>query len=81
MRCSGRGCPFRKVTRRVTRSRKTVNLHRPFGRRALRRGTRVELRFERAGRIGRVLRFRMGSPGVPSVDYLCRPPGRKIRDC
>jgi Putative metal-binding motif len=81
LRCSGPGCPFRKVTRRVRRSRSTVNLHRPFGTRGLRRGTRVELRFTRAGRIGRVHRFRMAAPGVPSVEFLCRPPGQRVRAC
>ena len=58
-----------------------MNLHRPFGTRSLGRGARVELRFTLAGRIGRVQRFRIGSPGVPSVDFLCQPPGRRIRDC
>ena len=82
LRCSGPGCPFSTVTRRVTRGGRTINLHRPFGNRALRRGARVELRLTRAGRIGRVLRFRIGSsPGVPSVDFLCQPPGQRIRDC
>jgi hypothetical protein len=82
LRCSGPGCPFRKVTRRVTRGGRTVNLHRPFANRALRRGARVELRLTHAGRIGRVLRFRIGSTaGEPSVDFLCQPPGQRIRDC
>lgn len=81
MRCSGPGCPFRKVTRRVKRSRARVNLHRFLGNRGLRRGARVELRFTRAGRIGRVLRYRIGSPGVPKVDFLCQPPGQRARDC
>ena len=58
-----------------------MNLHRAFGNRALGRGARVEVRFTRAGRIGRVQRFRIGSPGVPSVDFLCQPPGQRIRDC
>ena len=81
MRCSGAGCPFRKVTRRVKRSRARVNLHRFLGNRGLRRGARVELRFTRAGQIGRVLRYRIGSPGVPKVDFLCQPPGQRARDC
>jgi hypothetical protein len=82
LRCSGGGCPFRKVTRRVTRGGRTINLHRPFGNRALRRGARVELRLTRSGRIGRVLRFRIGAAaGEPSVDFLCKPPGQRIRDC
>jgi hypothetical protein len=82
LRCSGGGCPFRKVTRRVTRGGRTVNLHRPFGNRGLRRGARVELRLTRSGRIGRVLRFRIGATaGQPNVDFLCQPPGQRARDC
>jgi Putative metal-binding motif len=81
VRCTGSGCPSRRLTRRVTRSKGTVNLHRFLGNRRLGRGARVELRFTRAGRIGRVHRFRMGRPGVPSVAFLCRPPGGRIRDC
>ena len=81
MRCSGRGCPFKKVNKRVTRSRQTINLHRSLGRHALARGARVDLEFTRAGRIGRVLRYKIGSPGVPSVGFQCRPPGAKTRDC
>jgi Putative metal-binding motif len=81
LRCSGSGCPSRKLTRRVRRSRSTVNLHSFLGTRRLGRGARVELRFSRAGRIGRVHRFRMGRPGVPSVDFRCRPPRGRIRDC
>jgi hypothetical protein len=81
LRCTGRGCPPRKVTKRVRKSRSTVNLHSFLGSRRLGRGARVELRLTRAGRIGRVHRFRMGRPGVPSVDFRCRPPGGRIRDC
>jgi Putative metal-binding motif len=81
MRCSGSGCRSRRAVRRVTRSRARVNLHGFLGNRRLRRGARVQLRFTRAGRIGRVLRYRIGSPGVPRVDFLCQPPGQKTRDC
>jgi hypothetical protein len=81
LRCSGPGCPSRRMTRRVRKSRATLNLHRFLGTRRLGRGARVELRFTRAGRVGRIHRFRMGRPGVPSVDFRCRPPGGRIRDC
>jgi hypothetical protein len=81
LRCSGGGCPSRTMTRTVRRSRSTLNLHSFLGNRRLRRGARVELRFTRAGRIGRVHRFRMARPGVPSVDFRCRPPRGRIRDC
>jgi hypothetical protein len=81
LRCSGRGCPFRKVVRRV-KGKRPVNLHGPFKGRALRPGTKIELRLTRAGRIGRVLRFRITStPGVPRFAFKCKPPGRSVRDC
>jgi hypothetical protein len=81
LRCRGRGCPSRRMVKRVRRSRSTVNLHGFLGARRLGRRARVELRFTRAGRIGRVHSFRMAAPGVPSVDFRCRPPGARIRDC
>jgi Putative metal-binding motif len=81
MKCSGAGCPFRTITRRV-RNKRPVNLHKPFGNAGLGRGARVELSLTRAGRIGRVLRYRMtATPGVPSVGLLCRPPGGRTRAC
>jgi hypothetical protein len=81
MRCSGGGCPFRTVRRRVDTGR-PINLHRFLGDAGLRRGARVTLEFTRAGRIGRVLKFRMrATPGVPSVSLQCRPPGQRVRDC
>jgi hypothetical protein len=80
LRCSGPGCPFKRVLRRVRRGR-PVKLHGAFGNRTLGRGARVEVRLSRSGRIGRVLRFRMGAPGTPSVDFKCLPPGGRVRDC
>jgi hypothetical protein len=80
VRCVGPGCPFRRARRRVT-SRRPVDLHGLFGDRALARGTRVDVRLTRAGRIGRLLRFRMSAPGTPLADILCLPPGGRPRDC
>ena len=80
VRCKGRGCRFRRASRRVT-SRRPVNLHGLFGTSALARGTVVDVRLTRAGRIGRLLRFRMSAPGTPVVDVLCLPPGGRARDC
>ncbi len=80
LRCSGPGCPFRKVVRRV-RNRRPVSLHRHFGDRGLGRGAKVEVRLTRAGRIGRLLRFTIGAPGTPSVAFRCLPPGGRARDC
>ena len=79
--CSGSGCAFRKAVRKVT-SRRAVKLSGLFGDRSLGRGARVEVRLTHAGRIGRVLRFRItATPGVPSVAFRCKPPGQRVRDC
>ena len=79
--CSGSGCAFRRAVRKVTSSR-AVRLHSLFRNRTLGRGARVEVQLTHAGRIGRVLRFRMTStPGVPSVEFQCKPPGKRVRDC
>jgi hypothetical protein len=81
LRCTGaRACP-RKVTRTVPRRHRTVDLHPVLGARTLPRGARVELTITHSSRIGRVLRYRVGSPGVPSVQFLCRPPGAKAGPC
>ena len=81
MRCSGSGCRSRRAAAGHAQPRRRVNLHALPRQPRARRGARVQLRFTHAGRIGRVLRYRIGSPGVPSVDFLCQPPGQKIRDC
>jgi hypothetical protein len=79
--CSGGGC-FKGTKRRTVRSRtKPVNLHPILGSRALRRGAKVTLRITMSGRTGRVLRFRIGSPGLPDVDFRCQDPGGEEKDC
>ena len=35
----------------------------------------------RAQRIGRVLRFDIGTPGLPTVDFLCQPPDEQAGPC
>ena len=81
LRCSGSGCAFKRVVRRVRRSGRSVARHRPFRGRSLGQGAKVEVRLTRSGRIGRVLRFRIGAPGTPSVDFKCLPPRGRLRDC
>jgi Putative metal-binding motif len=79
--CSGRGC-FKGTKRRTVRSRtKPVNLHSILGSRVLRRGARVTVRITLSGRLGRVLIFRMATPGVPNVDFKCQAPGARALDC
>ena len=82
LRCTGsRRCPRGVVRRRVRSARRSVNLHGVLGRRALAAGARLELRFTRAARIGRVLRYRIAAPGLPEVSFLCRPPGGTAGPC
>jgi hypothetical protein len=79
--CSGAGC-FKGTKRRTVRSRtKPVNLHSILGSRSLRKGATVTVRFTLGGHIGRVLQFKIGTPGLPDVAFRCQPPGGKIADC
>ena len=80
LRCRGAGCAFRKVVRRV-KGKRPVKLSQAFKGRSLGRGARVEVRLTRSARIGRVLRFKIGAPGSPSVEFKCLPPGGRLRDC
>jgi hypothetical protein len=41
----------------------------------------VTIRFTLRGRLGRVLIFRMATPGVPNVDFKCQAQGAKALDC
>jgi hypothetical protein len=73
-------CPG-SVTRTVGESRRAVNLHFALGRRAFGRKARIQLQITRATRIGRVLRYSLARPGLPVVQFLCRPPDGRTRDC
>jgi hypothetical protein len=79
--CSGGGC-FKGTKKRTVRSRtRPVSLHSILGSRTLRRGAKVTLRITLNNRLGRVLIFRMATPGVPNVDFKCQAPGAKAVDC
>jgi Putative metal-binding motif len=79
--CSGGGC-FKGTKRRTVRSRtRPVSLHSILGSRTLRRGAKVTVRISLSNRLGRVLIFRMATPGVPNVDFKCQAPGAKAVDC
>jgi Putative metal-binding motif len=81
MQCSGGGCAIGDVRRRVRSRRQAIRLHGVLGNRALRPGARLQLTFTRSGHVGRVLRYRMRSGALPDVDFMCKRPGRKARDC
>jgi hypothetical protein len=79
--CSGaRACP-KRVKRTVPRIHRTVNLHVVLGRRALPKKARIVLSITHARRVGRELRYSLTTPGLPSMDFLCRPPGRRAGPC
>ena len=67
--------------RTVRNSRRPVNLHEMLGDRALAAGARVKLRLTRADRVGRLLLYDIGSPGLPGVSFLCDPPRSGARPC
>ena len=73
-------CPD-SVTRTVGEARRAVNLHVALGRRALGRRARIQLQITRATRVGRVLRYSLARPGLPVVQFLCRPPDGQTGDC
>jgi Putative metal-binding motif len=73
-------CP-KSVTRTVGESRRAVNLHFALGRRAFGKRARIQLQITRATRVGRVLRYSLARPGLPVVEFLCRPPGGRTGAC
>jgi hypothetical protein len=81
LKCTGaKSCP-KTVRRTVNASRDPVNLHLVLGKRTFAKRARIELSITRATRVGRVLRYRMGTPGLPDVEFLCRPPGGRAGPC
>jgi PKD domain len=72
VRCRGRGCPVRSLTR--PRASGRVRLRR-FERR-LRAGTRLELFVTQPGRIGKYTRFRIRAGKPPARVDRCLMPGR-----
>lgn len=79
--CTGaRACP-KRVKRTVPRRHRTINLHVVLGRRALPKKARIVLSIVHPRRIGRELRYSLTTPGLPSMEFLCRPPGRRAGPC
>ena len=81
LRCIGPSCPKGTKRSRVRNARRPVNLHVLIGRRAIAKGARIEVRLTAARRVGRLLRYRLITPGVPSVAFLCVPPGERAGPC
>jgi PKD repeat protein len=77
VRCRGRGCPFRKLTRTArvrARSSRVVRIQRLRGR-LLRPGAVLQIWVTKPDAIGRYSRFRMRAGKPPSRVDRCVPPG------
>jgi PKD repeat protein len=81
VRCRGRGCPFRKLTRTArasarvdARSSRTVQIRR-LRRRLLRPGAVLQIWVTKPDAIGRYTRFRIRAGKPPSRVDRCVPPG------
>jgi len=81
LKCTGSGACPKTITRTVGANRRSVNLHAALGRRTLSKKARVELSITRAQRVGRVLKYDLSSPGLPDVQFLCRPPDSPAGPC
>ncbi len=82
VRCSGRGCPFKKSSRiarppKKSSSKATVALvrFRRMERRLLRGGTTVAVSVTRAGWVGKYTRWTIRKSKPPKRRDLCLPPG------
>jgi len=73
-------CP-KATTAHVSARVATVDLHQVLGKRSFPATARIEVQVTRAQRIGRVLRFDIGTPGLPTVDFLCQPPEERAGPC
>jgi hypothetical protein len=80
-RCTGSSACPKTVTKTVPRVHRTVNLHVLLGRRALPKKARLVLAITHPRRIGRELRYSLAEPGIPRMEFLCKPPGSRAGPC
>ena len=79
--CTGSGACPKPVKQTVRRTHGNVNLHLVLGRRALPKRARIVLSITHGRRIGRRLRYSLATPGLPSMQFLCQPPGGRAGPC
>jgi hypothetical protein len=79
--CTGSGACPKAVKKTVPRTHRTVNLHTALGRRALPKQAKLVLTITHPSRVGRELRYSLATPGLPSMQFLCKPPGSKAGPC
>jgi hypothetical protein len=78
--CKGKRCPFKRRTATVN-AKGSAYLKKYF-KRKLRPKLTIEVRVTYPNTIGRVGRFRIKRPDIPSMQRLCLPPGQsKARRC
>jgi hypothetical protein len=76
IRCSGKGCPKRKVLH-VTKAKARVSLLKYFKHRRLRPKVRIDLMLTRSRTIGNDWRITVGKHAIATPKRLCLVPGRK----
>jgi hypothetical protein len=79
--CTGAGACPKTVKRTIRRAHAKVDLHLVLGRRALPERARLVLSITHARRIGRELHYSLATPGLPSMQFLCKPPGSHAGPC
>jgi len=77
MTCSGKGCPFRTKTRKLTRNRRKQVIANPLRNARLRPGARFEVRVTKPATIGPVTRYTVRLRKPPKRADLCIAPGAK----
>jgi hypothetical protein len=75
VKCTGRGCPFRKAKRLRIRNRR-ANATSLFKNDRLQPGARIEIRITAPETIGKILRYTIRGGKLPAKRELCDPPGR-----
>jgi hypothetical protein len=77
IRCSGRGCPFAKKSRKQATAAAKVNLRKKFKLRnaALKPGAKLEVRITAPLSVGKVVSFKIRDKKLPKSKTLCLPPG------
>jgi Ca2+-binding RTX toxin-like protein len=76
VKCTGRGCPFRKAKRLRVRNRR-ANATALFKGDRLQPGARIELRITAPLTIGKVVRYTMRAGKLPAKRELCLAPGAR----
>jgi hypothetical protein len=75
LRCTGRGCPFRKAKRLRIRDGR-ANATGLFEGKRLRPGAVIAIRVTAPGTMGKIVRYTMRSRRPPAKQTLCDPPGQ-----